>query len=278
MKSLQSSDFMTVSNTLSLDSFAWLGDLLFLFTAGGMGSFHAMVNSTVHIIMYFYYGLSAAGPRFQKFLWWKKYMTAIQLVHTCFCGVCFIKMSAARSLQGSANLYSEFPSNRSSLSWYLFTQPSITSWTAATTSSPWSSTLSGCTEPSSSCSSPTSGSRLTWRVSGCQSRPLSSHRTAQLSTATASTTRTATASAMEPPTVLHVMKMAALTWARWKRPKVSKEVLPLILVLYTNHSENDVVNDFHSGGFHFWLVCFFWVGINHVWNTMHEEKKRMFLN
>lgn len=46
-----------------------------------MGSFHAMVNSTVHVIMYFYYGLAAAGPRFQKFLWWKKYMTAIQLVH-----------------------------------------------------------------------------------------------------------------------------------------------------------------------------------------------------
>uniref|UniRef100_H2V7N2 Elongation of very long chain fatty acids protein 1 n=1 Tax=Takifugu rubripes TaxID=31033 RepID=H2V7N2_TAKRU len=50
------------------------------YAPGGMGSFHAMVNSTVHIIMYFYYGLSAAGPRFQKFLWWKKYMTAIQLV------------------------------------------------------------------------------------------------------------------------------------------------------------------------------------------------------
>lgn len=45
-----------------------------------MGSFHAMVNSSVHVIMYFYYGLAAAGPRFQKFLWWKKYMTAIQLV------------------------------------------------------------------------------------------------------------------------------------------------------------------------------------------------------
>ncbi|XP_048845722.1 elongation of very long chain fatty acids protein 1a isoform X1 [Brienomyrus brachyistius] len=48
--------------------------------AGGMGSFHAMVNAAVHVIMYFYYGLSAAGPRFQKFLWWKKYMTAIQLI------------------------------------------------------------------------------------------------------------------------------------------------------------------------------------------------------
>ncbi|KAF7703709.1 elongation of very long chain fatty acids protein 1b isoform X1 [Silurus meridionalis] len=47
---------------------------------GGMGSFHAMINSVVHVIMYFYYGLSAAGPRFQKYLWWKKYMTAIQLV------------------------------------------------------------------------------------------------------------------------------------------------------------------------------------------------------
>lgn len=39
-----------------------------------------MVNSVVHVIMYTYYGLSAAGPRFQKYLWWKKYMTAIQLV------------------------------------------------------------------------------------------------------------------------------------------------------------------------------------------------------
>uniref|UniRef100_A0A3P9KUT1 Elongation of very long chain fatty acids protein 1 n=1 Tax=Oryzias latipes TaxID=8090 RepID=A0A3P9KUT1_ORYLA len=48
--------------------------------AGGMGSFHAMVNSVVHVIMYTYYGLSAAGPRFQKYLWWKKYMTAIQLI------------------------------------------------------------------------------------------------------------------------------------------------------------------------------------------------------
>lgn len=64
-----------------LSLYLWLGlTVFFVFAAGGMGSFHAMVNSTVHVIMYFYYGLSAAGPRFQKFLWWKKYMTAIQLV------------------------------------------------------------------------------------------------------------------------------------------------------------------------------------------------------
>ncbi|XP_041658524.1 elongation of very long chain fatty acids protein 1a [Cheilinus undulatus] len=55
----------------------WWG--ITLTPAGGMGSFHAMVNAAVHVTMYFYYGLSAAGPRFQKYLWWKKYMTAIQL-------------------------------------------------------------------------------------------------------------------------------------------------------------------------------------------------------
>uniref|UniRef100_A0A8C4J260 Elongation of very long chain fatty acids protein 1 n=2 Tax=Dromaius novaehollandiae TaxID=8790 RepID=A0A8C4J260_DRONO len=49
------------------------------FGPGGMGSFHAMINSMVHVVMYFYYGLSAAGPAFQKYLWWKKHITAIQL-------------------------------------------------------------------------------------------------------------------------------------------------------------------------------------------------------
>lgn len=48
-----------------------------------MGSFHAMINSMVHVVMYFYYGLSAAGPAFQKYLWWKKHITAIQLVSLC---------------------------------------------------------------------------------------------------------------------------------------------------------------------------------------------------
>lgn len=56
----------------------WWG--ITLTPVGGMGSFHALVNACVHVIMYSYYGLAAAGPRFQKYLWWKKYMTAIQLI------------------------------------------------------------------------------------------------------------------------------------------------------------------------------------------------------
>uniref|UniRef100_UPI00358F771C very long chain fatty acid elongase 7-like n=1 Tax=Myxine glutinosa TaxID=7769 RepID=UPI00358F771C len=50
------------------------------FVAGGLGSFHGWVNSLVHIIMYTYYGLAAAGPAYRKYLWWKKYMTMLQLV------------------------------------------------------------------------------------------------------------------------------------------------------------------------------------------------------
>ncbi|XP_016357736.1 elongation of very long chain fatty acids protein 1a [Sinocyclocheilus anshuiensis] len=56
----------------------WWG--ITLTPAGGMGCFHPMVNACVHVIMYTYYGLAAAGPRFQKYLWWKKYLTAIQLI------------------------------------------------------------------------------------------------------------------------------------------------------------------------------------------------------
>lgn len=37
------------------------------------------LNSFVHILMYFYYMVAAMGPKYQKFIWWKKYMTWIQL-------------------------------------------------------------------------------------------------------------------------------------------------------------------------------------------------------
>lgn len=36
-------------------------------------------NSFIHIIMYSYYFLSALGPSVQKYLWWKKYLTRLQI-------------------------------------------------------------------------------------------------------------------------------------------------------------------------------------------------------
>uniref|UniRef100_A0A3Q3VPA0 Elongation of very long chain fatty acids protein n=1 Tax=Mola mola TaxID=94237 RepID=A0A3Q3VPA0_MOLML len=46
---------------------------------GGMASLHSVVNGIAHILMYFYYGLFAAGPRFHKDMRCKKYKTSIQL-------------------------------------------------------------------------------------------------------------------------------------------------------------------------------------------------------
>ncbi|CAA9998191.1 unnamed protein product [Nesidiocoris tenuis] len=37
------------------------------------------INSAVHMIMYAYYFLAALGPSVQKYLWWKKYITTIQI-------------------------------------------------------------------------------------------------------------------------------------------------------------------------------------------------------
>lgn len=55
----------------------WLG---IKYVAGGQSFFIGLVNSFVHIIMYSYYGLAAIGPHMQKYLWWKRYITSLQLV------------------------------------------------------------------------------------------------------------------------------------------------------------------------------------------------------
>lgn len=38
------------------------------------------LNLVVHVIMYSYYGLSTFGPTVQKYLWWKKYLTRLQIL------------------------------------------------------------------------------------------------------------------------------------------------------------------------------------------------------
>ncbi|XP_013187326.1 elongation of very long chain fatty acids protein 7 [Amyelois transitella] len=45
--------------------------------------FLATINSFVHVIMYAYYGLSAF-PSLTKYLWWKKYITAMQVIQFVF--------------------------------------------------------------------------------------------------------------------------------------------------------------------------------------------------
>lgn len=50
------------------------------FAPGGHSTFFAMLNAFVHIVMYFYYMIAAMGPKYQKYIWWKKYLTAFQMV------------------------------------------------------------------------------------------------------------------------------------------------------------------------------------------------------
>ncbi|XP_063918945.1 very long chain fatty acid elongase AAEL008004-like isoform X1 [Zophobas morio] len=65
----------------------WFGVKL---APSGHGTFFGYINCFVHVIMYFYYVIAALGPRFQKYLWWKKYLTTVQMiqfvlitVHSC---------------------------------------------------------------------------------------------------------------------------------------------------------------------------------------------------
>ena len=65
----------------------WIG---LKFGGGGHSSFFPLLNCAVHMLMYSYYCLAALGPRVRRFLWWKRYLTILQmvqfvvaLVHAC---------------------------------------------------------------------------------------------------------------------------------------------------------------------------------------------------
>jgi len=49
------------------------------YTPGGHITFMGYLNTFVHTVMYSYYLLAACGPRMKPYLWWKKYLTKLQL-------------------------------------------------------------------------------------------------------------------------------------------------------------------------------------------------------
>ncbi|KAL7013100.1 hypothetical protein ACKWTF_015193 [Chironomus riparius] len=49
------------------------------FLPGGHQTIFGFFNSFVHIFMYLYYMLAAMGPKMRKYLWWKKYLTILQM-------------------------------------------------------------------------------------------------------------------------------------------------------------------------------------------------------
>ena len=69
--------FLHVYHHSTMFLFWWVGAK---FVPGGSALSGAMVNCFVHVIMYSYYGFAAFGPKVQRFLWWKKYLTILQLI------------------------------------------------------------------------------------------------------------------------------------------------------------------------------------------------------
>ncbi|KAH9523780.1 Elongation of very long chain fatty acids protein 4 [Bulinus truncatus] len=68
--------FLHVYHHATMTVFTWLG---VKFLPGGTNIIYPLINSFIHAVMYTYYGLSAFGPHMAKYLWWKKYLTRMQI-------------------------------------------------------------------------------------------------------------------------------------------------------------------------------------------------------
>ncbi|XP_012936436.1 elongation of very long chain fatty acids protein 4 [Aplysia californica] len=69
--------FLHVYHHTTMPLLWWVG---VKFVPGGEAFFSSTINSGIHVLMYLYYMLSAMGPAMQPYLWWKKYMTTLQLI------------------------------------------------------------------------------------------------------------------------------------------------------------------------------------------------------
>uniref|UniRef100_A0A8C3ETH0 Elongation of very long chain fatty acids protein n=1 Tax=Corvus moneduloides TaxID=1196302 RepID=A0A8C3ETH0_CORMO len=57
--------------------FSWWSGVKYV--PGGQAFFTGMLNSFVHIFMYDHYALASLGPRKRRHVWWKHYLTILQL-------------------------------------------------------------------------------------------------------------------------------------------------------------------------------------------------------
>lgn len=55
----------------------WLG---LKYVPSESAAFMPFINSFIHTVMYTYYALSSLGPQMKPFLWWKKYLTSMQII------------------------------------------------------------------------------------------------------------------------------------------------------------------------------------------------------
>ena len=69
--------FLHVYHHSSMIALAWVN---VNFLPGGNSVVGTALNCGVHIVMYSYYFLASLGPKIQKYLWWKRYLTTLQII------------------------------------------------------------------------------------------------------------------------------------------------------------------------------------------------------
>lgn len=84
--------FLHVFHHSSMMYICWV---TLMFVPGGDNYVGAVLNSFVHVVMYAYYGLSVI-PALRPYLWWKRYITRMQLVQF----VCVFTTSAVSIIFG----------------------------------------------------------------------------------------------------------------------------------------------------------------------------------
>ena len=72
--------FLHIYHHLTMFLLWWIG---VNYCSDGYTAIAVLLNSFVHAVMYSYYFLSALGYKHKKWLWWKKYLTLIQMVSSC---------------------------------------------------------------------------------------------------------------------------------------------------------------------------------------------------
>ncbi|XP_037276357.2 very long chain fatty acid elongase AAEL008004 [Rhipicephalus microplus] len=65
-----------VAHHVLVVSTGWYG---LAYGADGHAAFTIIFNSFVHVVMYSYYLLSLLGPSVRRYLWWKRYLTQLQM-------------------------------------------------------------------------------------------------------------------------------------------------------------------------------------------------------
>lgn len=80
--------------------------IFFKFSTYTNNGFIPLINAGVHTVMYTYYALAALGPHMQKYLWWKHWITILQLVQFVLCTIHSVYMLLDRTCDCSKILIS----------------------------------------------------------------------------------------------------------------------------------------------------------------------------